>query len=112
MTKQEMFELLKEIQQKGISNRIDLEYTSLRIEGLEKKFEKVDKKCWNETMEKHGENKIIGSAIDYVFDGIELSAAAEREYKDQIDNSIKVKAKIESRKDFESHRAYWQAKYK
>lgn len=112
MTKQEMFELLKEIQQKWISNRIDLEYTTLRIEGLEKKFEKVDESKWNETLEKHGENKIIGSAIDYVFAGIELSAKVEREYKKQIEASTKVKARIESRKDFESHRAYWQAKYK
>lgn len=104
MSKKEMFELLKEIQ-KGVYKK-DLKYTSLRIEELEKKFEKVDEKWWNETMEKHGENKIIGSAIDYVFAGTELTAKVEREYKNQISKSIKVKAKIESRKDFESHRAY------
>lgn len=99
-----MFELLKEIQ-KGVYKK-DLKYTSLRIEELEKKFEKVDENKWNEVIEKQGVDIVIGSAIDYVFDGTELTAKVEREYKNQISKSIKVKAKIESRKDFESHRAY------
>lgn len=107
MNKKEMFDLLENMTN-GMNKR-DLAYANLRIEDMRKKFEKVDEKCWNETMEKHGENKIIGSAIDYVFDGTELTAKVEREYKNQISKSIKVKAKIESRKDFESHRAYWKA---
>lgn len=105
MSKKEMFELLENMQN-GLSKK-DMEYTNIRITEMEKRFEKVDENKWNEVIEKQGVDIVIGSAIDYVFDGTELNAKIEREYKNQIAKSIKVKAKIESGKDIESHRAYW-----
>jgi len=78
MNKKEMFDLLENMTN-GMNKR-DLAYANLRIEDLRKKFEKVDENKWNETLEKHGENKIICSAIDYVFDGT-LSYAAKKKYK-------------------------------
>lgn len=73
-----MFDLLENMTN-GMNKR-DLAYANLRIEDLRKKFEKVDENKWNETFEKHGENKIICSAIDYVFDET-LSYAAKQKYK-------------------------------
>lgn len=91
MSKKEMFDLLQKMQE-GLSKR-DLEYTNIRISEMKERFEKVNENQWNETLEKHGRNRIIGSAIDYVFDATELSCIVRTKYKKEIEASTAVRMK-------------------
>ena len=91
MSKKEMFELLENMQN-GLSKK-DMEYTNIRISEMKERFEKVNENQWNETLEKHGRNRIIGSAIDYVFDATQLSCIVRTKYKKEIEASTAVRMK-------------------